>query len=307
VNGASIRGDVDALFRLPLDEFTAARNALVAELKRSGRTAEAREARALAKPSVSAWAVNQLYWRHRELFDRLIEAGDRVRRAHAAQLTGDSARDPANVRRELVAELASTAADLLRESGHSETRDLLRRVTATLEALSSYGLLAGAPAAGRLTDDLEPPGFEALFGLLPRSKKASPSPRLPRRLPGAPTQSPGRARQRGADPRYAEQERKRLVAAATVAVREAEQSLKVARKRAEGAAAKVDTAATRARALEAERTRIEKRLARISKESEAAHGAAREARANAARATRTAQEAERALELARGRAKEIAG
>src|SRR6185503_12426637 len=67
-----LESDLDALFQLPLTEFTGARNALAAQLKKSGRGDEAARVKALPKPPVSAWAVNQLYWNHREAFDRLI-------------------------------------------------------------------------------------------------------------------------------------------------------------------------------------------------------------------------------------------
>ena len=178
--------DIDALFRLPLAEFTSARNALAAQLKRDGRQADASEVKALPKPSASAWVVNQLYWRHRESFDRLIESGERLRRAHATQLTGDTVRNPASARRDVMAELTRIAADILREGSHNATRDLMRRVTSTLEAVSSYGSLPGAPVAGRLTDDLEPPGFEAVAGLLPESEKRAPrGDQIQMRLPHA--------------------------------------------------------------------------------------------------------------------------
>src|SRR5262252_8409186 len=131
--------DVDALFKVPLDEFTAARNALAAQLKKASRQAEASEVKALAKPSVSAWVVNQLYWRHRKSFDRLIEAGDRLRRAKTSQLTSDAGRALIVSRREAVTSLAELAAEILHEGDHGAARDLLRRVTSTLEALSSYG------------------------------------------------------------------------------------------------------------------------------------------------------------------------
>ena len=86
MSGTSAPADIDALFQLPLGEFTAARNALAAQLKKDRRHAEASEAKALAKPSVSAWVVNQLFWRHRKLFGRLIDSGDRLRRAQAERL-----------------------------------------------------------------------------------------------------------------------------------------------------------------------------------------------------------------------------
>ena len=76
---------VDDLFTLPLDEFTAARNALAGRLKKAGKTAEAEQVKGLGKPPVSAWAVNQLYWRHRKPFDALMASAEQFRKAQAAQ------------------------------------------------------------------------------------------------------------------------------------------------------------------------------------------------------------------------------
>ena len=137
--------DVDALFKLPLGEFTSARNALVSRLKKAGQQTEAAEAKALAKPSVSAWVVNQLYWRHGYLFGRLFDAGERLRQAQTTQRTSNPSRELVNARREVVAALVTIAADILREGGYGDTRDLMRRVTSTLEALSAYGSLPDAP------------------------------------------------------------------------------------------------------------------------------------------------------------------
>ena len=163
--------EVDALFKLPLGEFTPARNALAARLKKAGQQAMADAAKAVPKPSVAAWVVNQLYWRHREPFDRLIEAGDRFRQAQSAQQTRNSAgvREHLEARREAQAALVRIAADVLRDGGYGGTRDMLRRVTSTLEALSTYGSLPDAPRAGRLTAELEPPGFDMVAVLLPLS------------------------------------------------------------------------------------------------------------------------------------------
>src|SRR5438132_10526856 len=83
-----VEHDIDALFGLSLAEFTGARNALAARLKQGDRRDEAERVKALAKPSVSAWAVNQLYWKHRKAFDRLITSGESFRQAQALQLAG---------------------------------------------------------------------------------------------------------------------------------------------------------------------------------------------------------------------------
>jgi hypothetical protein len=298
--------DVDALFQLPLDQFTAGRNALVAQLKKSGRQAEANDAKALAKPSVSAWVVNQLYWRHRESFDRMIEAGDRLRRAQKSQLTGDSTREPIIARRDAVTALAEIAARILSEGGHGATRDLQRRVMSTLEALSTYGSLRDAPVAGRLTDDLEPPGFDAVAGFLPEGGTRTAT--VTRLRPRSRTE-PTTTRLRPADQpntieRRDEKEHKEAVAAAKAGVRDAERALTAARKEAERAGTRLDTAAKRAKTLEAEKGRIEKQLAQAAKHADAARQDASDAAAGAAKATQAAEAAGQALELARQRLQE---
>jgi hypothetical protein len=286
---------IEELFKLPLGEFTAARNALAAQLKKAGRAAEANEVKALPKPSASAWVVNQLYWRHRESFKRLLATGERLRRAHAKDLTGDVARDAVNARREAMMELTKLAELIvLRDGNHSATRDLMRRVTSTLEALSSYESSPAAPVPGRLTDDLQPPGFEAVAGLLPENGKRKASGQLAMALPHAePVTRRASAAQRD------EEDRKKLVAAAKAAVRDAERALSAARKQAERAAAKAETSAKHANELEAQRAKIENQLARVSNDAKKAQAHASEAAASADAAMKSVASAERALELAR--------
>jgi hypothetical protein len=172
--------DIDGLFSLPLSEFTAARNALAARLKKSGKSDEADRVKALAKPSVSAWTANQLYWKHRDAFERLLATGQGFRDAQRSQLAGKagSMREQADARREALSELMHLADALLSDSGHNPTSDTLRRVSTTLEALSAYASLPNAPTPGRLSEDLAPPGFEALAGLMPSAaaSKASTKP-----------------------------------------------------------------------------------------------------------------------------------
>jgi hypothetical protein len=269
--------DIDALFQLPLGEFTSARNALSSQLKKHGRAAEAAEVKALAKPSISAWVVNQLYWQHRELFDRLLAAGERLR---GAQLRGDS-RDAVTARRDALARLAGTAETLLRDGGYGATRDMLRRVTATLEALSSFGSASGAPAVGRIVDDVEPPGFEALAGSW--REPAAKRPQGPERNEAA----------------AASVQQKRLLTAAKAAVRDAEQAAKAARKRAEGAGAASQAAAARAHAAQRAHEHLEKQLVSAAKKLAAAQARARQASGDAAEAAAATESAERALEAAR--------
>src|SRR6266508_5976217 len=76
-----LEDELDALFKLPLPEFIAGRKTLAAQVKKSGRRDDADYVKALVKPSITAWAVNQLYWQYRDAFDRLIATGQRFRQA----------------------------------------------------------------------------------------------------------------------------------------------------------------------------------------------------------------------------------
>ena len=161
--------DVDALFSLPLTEFIPARNALAAQLKRDGRAAESNRVKALVKPTVSAWAVNQLYWKHRDAFDRLILAGQSFREAQAAQLGGRAVntKGPGEERREALEDLLRLATALLSDAEHSASLEMIRRISTTLEAMSVYAMVPDGPVPGRLIEDVDPPGFDVLAALIP--------------------------------------------------------------------------------------------------------------------------------------------
>ena len=139
----SLDDEVDDLFKLPLAEFTGARNALAAQLKKDGRQDDATLVKALTKPSITAWAVNQLYWKHRRVFDRLIASGQRF---HQSQKSGAGKiaemRGSLEARRESLAELGKLAENLLQEAGHNPSGDAIRRINTNLEAISAYASLA---------------------------------------------------------------------------------------------------------------------------------------------------------------------
>jgi len=300
-------GDVDALFQLPLTEFTAARNALASRLKKNGHAEQADAVKTLPKPPISAWAVNQLFWKHRPAFDKLLDAGQKFRTAQAAQLSGRSTdiRGPLEARRESLADLSKRAAQVLREVGNSPSPDVMRRITTTLEALSTYGGLDGTPQPGRLSDDVDPPGFETLAALVPRvgGEGASGPSRLLTFQPPAPKKKPRAGK---ADPKAQEAERKAQLAAAKAAVQQGEHALRDARKQVEQAEAQLKKAAARAKESERESREIEKEKAAIDRRYEKAaadaEAARQDARAVAERAEAAAEaveDAERELEKAR--------
>src|SRR5881394_216834 len=145
MTGQPEENELDSLFTLPLGEFTDARNALAARLKRDKRLEDANRVKALSKPSVSAWTVNQLYWKHRDKFERLADAGQRFREAQASVFAGKNAdlRELTETRRTSLSELSRLAAALLSDSGHNPAPETMRRIAATLEALSLNALPEG--------------------------------------------------------------------------------------------------------------------------------------------------------------------
>jgi hypothetical protein len=304
--GAPAAGEVDALFQLPLMEFTAARNALAARLKKAGQADEAERVKSLAKPSVSAWVVNQLYWRHRKAFDALLKTGEAFRSAQAAQLAGHATdiRGPLEGRRASLAEMAGRAADVLKQAGHTASPDTMRRITMTLEALSTYGLLPEAPPSGRLTDDIDPPGFETLAALVPRVGGGSARGSGPSRVIAfQPQPRQHKARKKAGSPEEAAREREQERAAMRVdrraAVQAAEAALREARKEAQQAEAALKKAAAAAKAAEAAKAALDAKLEQAVKDADEARQQARRVAVEAEEAAQVVDESERALEKAR--------
>lgn len=298
--------DVDDLFKLPPAEFTAARNALAAQLKKAGRNDEAADVKALPKPPVSAWAVNQLFWRHRKPFDQLLSAGERFRKAQASQLAGKASdlRAPLEERRGALAHLTRIAAKMLQESGHPATPDIMRRIGTTLEALATYGSHPDAPRAGRLTDDIDPPGFEALAALVPDSSTRARGETGPSRvIPFQPKKAEPRASRRKKDPKEEAREREEQLkaerAAAKTAVQDGERTLRDARKAAAQAEAALKKAAAQAKETERVKEDLEKRFEKATADADAARQHARRVASQAEEAAQAVDEAERALEKAK--------
>ena len=170
---SSLDDELDRLYRFPLTQFVKARNDLAASLKKSGDADAAKRVKELAKPSASAWAINQLYWTSRPRFDDLIAASDRYRKAQSAALAGDPAdlTDAEQWRRRAIEEAIQTVRAILGES--DPAGPLMRRIQTTLEALATYGSENPNPLKGRLTEDLEAPGFGALSALAPPPEQAA--------------------------------------------------------------------------------------------------------------------------------------
>jgi hypothetical protein len=151
---------LDELYKLPPDQFTAARNALAKTL--TGEAA--REVKALKKPNAVAWSVNQLFWKARPFYDALMKAGRALRDAQLGALKGKKTdvRTATEKHRDALAHAVKRAEDLAHLSKVHPNADQLSRM---LDALS----LAPEPAAnaGHFSDVVQPSGFDALAGVTP--------------------------------------------------------------------------------------------------------------------------------------------
>ena len=152
-----VDAQIDGLYQLPLDEFTAARNALA---KASG--AAAAEIRALQKPPIAAWAINQVYWLGRPAFHALTAAAAALGAAHTAVVTGKKAdlRAAGKAHEDALEAVVKLAIAILRDAGQPATDATRQAITTTLRALP-----ASTDPPGRLTQVLQPTGFELLAGL----------------------------------------------------------------------------------------------------------------------------------------------
>lgn len=242
---------VDELYGLGLDEFTAARDARAKELRASGDRAGAAAVKALRKPTVSAWAVNQLARRERDTVASLLAAGEALRRAQSALGEGGGEarvlRDAGRDERGAVDALAAAAAELLGSAG----AHTLEEVRETLHAAASDEEARELVERGRLTKPRQAVGLGGLEAF------AASAARPPKRAKAAPKgkAAPGPKPKPKADERAAARaaaeraRRKERVIAARRELKEAERTAAESRRAAEAAAAEVER---RRKALERE-------------------------------------------------------
>jgi len=217
---------IDQLYQLPLDRFTTARNALAREAG-----PRAAEIKGLEKPNAAAWAVNQLYWRERPIYDELIEASQQLRTAYREQLAGKSpdVRSAEASHKAMVKRATQTARSIVESDGSKASDAVMDAVRETLDILPS------ADPPGRLTRPLKRTGFEALEGFTIAAKPRPAPTRLePKTGPSKPKPTDTEKRATEAAQREREMTRERL-RFAEAAEREAEAALDRARRAVERA------------------------------------------------------------------------
>ena len=149
--------DADRLYAVSLDRFIRERDELAARLKRAGDADSANEIKRLRKPSLPAWAVNQVVRRSPEQVRRLVE----IRAEMKAAKSADEVRHLTQSRHRLIAGLVAQAEEVVTEAGHSVNAQTRQRIIQTLHAVGGEGE-AQAILSGRLTRELSATGFEGL-------------------------------------------------------------------------------------------------------------------------------------------------
>ena len=167
--GLDLEDALDELYATEPGDFTARRNQLVKALRDEGRRDEADTVKALRKPTLPVWIVNQLARRRRRDVDLLLDAGHRARDAQRSVVAGKSADLEAALDQERLALRTLIAA--AREIDPDASASVLERVSRTLRAGAVTDAGRELLARGRLSEELESTGFEGFAGVKPAKAK----------------------------------------------------------------------------------------------------------------------------------------
>ena len=165
---ADLDQEIDRLFELAPEEFTAARNELARRLKAEGDAPTAAGVKQLGKPTVAAWTVNQLARHDPEAIRGLLAAGATLREAQELALKGDAGdalRPAQEEERRALRALTQRAHEVLAAAGRPASRSVLDQISSTLRAAAVSEGGRAALEAGRLTGEVKPTGFDALAGI----------------------------------------------------------------------------------------------------------------------------------------------
>jgi hypothetical protein len=267
--------ELDSLYCVQPDAFTAQRAELSAAAKKRGDAAAAERISAARKPTAAAWMVNRLALRDKHARRRLTDLGDRLRDAHAA-MDGERIRDLSAEQHKLINELARAAFKAADVSNPSSTvRD---DVTSTLQAAIADPEVRAR--LGRLTKAERWSGFGTFGDAAPESEtKTEPKPSRTQRK--KPPSKPPRAKEA---PDARREKLRAAVAAAEHAKAEADDALSARQAERDSAGRRRDEALASLRAAEREFSDAENRYEKAERASRAAAELVKEAKASLKRA-----------------------
>ena len=205
VQAGTLAEVADELYGLPPADFIAARDERARVAKAAGRREDAAAIKKLARPTTSAWLVNQLSREAPDRLARLFEVADALQEAQRT-LAGDRLRELSAQRRQVVTELLPVAAAVADRAGQPASPAVLEEVRATLEAAVADNAAREAVQSGRLTRALAYAGLgevdlTAAIGLAPtRPPEPARRGRVPRGTRDAVRPGPPRAGRRAPRP-----------------------------------------------------------------------------------------------------------
>ncbi len=154
---------VDDLYAVPREDFVAARDQLAKELTAAGDDDQAKQVKALRKPTVTAWTLNGLARGRPELVAALVDSHRRLRSAD----TGEVLRAASEARMAAIQQII----DAVEET----TEAVRKKMRSTLLAAGTEPTAEEALAAGRLQTELEPGGLGG-FEMAAEFKSTGPAP-----------------------------------------------------------------------------------------------------------------------------------
>jgi hypothetical protein len=177
----SLPTEADSLFREEPETFITARDELVRRLRESDRPQDATAVKALRKPTVVTWALNQLGVRDPDGVATLLDAGAEVRAVQRAALSStkgaaDRLKTASASRRTAITGLTDTARKVLEGAGRASPQhlDAIRRALETASTDPDAGEHLRAGTFERPPDGAA--GFGDLAGLTLVPSLSSPTP-----------------------------------------------------------------------------------------------------------------------------------
>jgi hypothetical protein len=249
--------EIDRLYALPPGEFTAARDEEVKQLRTDGQRDLADQVKQVRKPTAAVWIVNRLAHEREMDVQRLLKAGEALTKSQVEAASGNAADSFTEARREEQRALERLA-DAARELAEREALGAsgIERAIQTLRAASLTAEGRELLKRGRLTEELEPPGFDALSAAPKRrTRPAKPTERKDDREERRRVLK--EARERVGQLRSKERELVKAARAAGRAAERAEREASASRKRADAEEAKAAAAADQLAAAETELERLE--------------------------------------------------
>jgi hypothetical protein len=266
------RGQVDVqevtaeLLALPLDEFTAKRNARAKELKAAGQQELAAQVSQLKKPPVYLWAANRVARRDPDLLASIQRAATSVAKAQTAG--GTTARDlrtASEAFQKALDDAGQAATTVLEQGHHAATEQTQRRIREIFRGAALQG--------GQTWDDIrkgalisEPEAGDDVLAMFQAG--VPPTPVLPRKRGGGERAGKGRAdtaKAQAAEDLHAARAAERAARMAAERAEQLEEVAKRLRAEAEQAAEQARRADERAKAAEKQAADARKEAAKAAR------------------------------------------